>query len=261
MIRDSTRIRITRPMRPVMMKRVLIFTWFGDAPLSGVRVSASAGPAVTSSARTATAAASRMRVLFERKAGRNYTEPRERRMAYALGPSEGRVALLDEGADAFTDVICAEKLMLDLGLQLELRVQVPVDHPVQRALRARVGLRRPGAQPLSELERLLRQRVRVDHAVDQPPVERLLGRDPLAEEGHLERARLADRCRYERRRAAVGHQADVDEAQVEVRARGGDDQVAGEREGGADADGRPVDRSHDRLRKVTQPEQDRVIDL
>src|SRR5947208_16646652 len=112
MIRDSTRIRITRPIRPVMMKRVRIFTWFGEAPLSGVKVSASAGPAATSSARTATAAASRMRVLFERKAGRNYTETRERSTTYGLGPREGRVALLDEGADALADVICAEKRML-----------------------------------------------------------------------------------------------------------------------------------------------------
>ena len=66
-------MKTIKPMTPVMMKSVLIFSWFGEAPLSGAKVSANAGTAATRSTKAAVAAASRMTFLFERKAGRNYT--------------------------------------------------------------------------------------------------------------------------------------------------------------------------------------------
>src|SRR5436190_17160927 len=116
-----------------------------------------------------------MPFLFERKAGRNYTVTGAQTLPRALGTREGCLALLNERANALADVVCAKKLMLDLRLELELRVQVAVEHSVERPLRARVRPRRPARQPPSQLERLLRQRLGLEDAVDQAPVERLLG--------------------------------------------------------------------------------------
>src|SRR3954452_10766444 len=145
----------------------------GDPPLSGENVSASAGAATASEVRAAAAAANRLIVRVERKAGGTI---RGRR----LGPCEGRIAFFDESGHAFAHVICAKKLMLDVGLELELRVEVAIDHAVDGALRSRVGLGRSTGQPLGQLERLLWQRLGLDDLVDQAPVERLLSRDALA---------------------------------------------------------------------------------
>src|SRR5215208_2839093 len=103
MISASTRNRITRPMIPVILKSVSMRSAFGDPPLSGENVSASAG----------TAATSRKMNRFERKAGATIR-------VTPLGPREGSVPLLDEREHSFAHVISAEKLMLDVGLELEL---------------------------------------------------------------------------------------------------------------------------------------------
>src|SRR3954471_12782410 len=171
MIMASTPIRISRPIVPVMMKRVLILSWFGETPFCGVNVPANAGAAATIRTRAATATASRMTFLFERKAGGNYTVPAALTSRSGLGACEGCLALLDEGCDALAHVICAEELMLNLSLEFELSGQVPVEHPVERVLRAGVRLGRTARQPSSQLQRLLGERLRFDHAVDEAPLE------------------------------------------------------------------------------------------
>src|SRR3954453_10229627 len=105
--------------------------------------------------RTVAAAASRKMDLFERKAGATIRVTR-------LGPSEGRIPLFDERGHALAHVTRAEKLMLDVGLELELRAQVAVQHLVQRALRSGVRTGRPAGQPLRQLERLLGERLGLD---------------------------------------------------------------------------------------------------
>src|SRR4051794_34420883 len=166
MISASTPIRITRPIAPVILKSVSILSAFGEPPLSGVNVSARAGTAATSSTRAVAAITSRKIERFERKAGATirgtWRGPR-------LGAREGRVAFFDERQHALAHVISAKKLMLDVGFQLQLRVQVAIDHPVDRALRTGVRARRPPRQPLGQVERLLRQRLGLHDLVDQAP--------------------------------------------------------------------------------------------
>src|SRR4029078_8337332 len=126
--------------------------------------SAPSAGAAASSTRAATAITSRKMERFERKAGATI---RGTRRGPQSGPGEGSVSLFDERGHAFAHVISAEKLMLDVCLQLELCVQVPVEHLVERALAAGVRLRRAGCQLLGQVERALRQRLRLDHAVDK----------------------------------------------------------------------------------------------
>src|SRR3954452_16177864 len=142
---------------------------FGEPPCSGVNVPASAGTAATSRIRAAARAARTIVFRFERKAGATI------RGSWS-GPPEGRIALLDECGHAFGHVLSAEKRMLDVGFELELSVQIAVEHPVERPLRSGVGLGRALGQLLGQLERLLRQRLGFDDAVDEAPVERLLCR-------------------------------------------------------------------------------------
>src|SRR4051794_17908818 len=104
MISASTITRMIRPSTPVIEYSVLIFSWFGEAPSSGVKVFARAGTAAMSSVNAATPVTAKLfKVLMERKAGATI---RVRR----LRPREGRLALLDECEHAFLHVISAKKL-------------------------------------------------------------------------------------------------------------------------------------------------------
>src|SRR6476646_9107608 len=143
MMSPSTRKKMTRPRTPVILNRVSMRSAFGEPPFSGENVSASAGAAMASEVRAATAAANRLSVRFERKAGATIR-------GTGLGPREGRLPLLDESRHTLAHVICAHQRMLDVGFELELRVQVPVDHPVDRLLRARIRERRPAREPLRQ---------------------------------------------------------------------------------------------------------------
>src|SRR5256885_332200 len=98
------------------------------------------------------------------------------------GPGERRLPLLHEGADALEEVVGPRQLVLDLSLQVELPVEVRIDHPVERALGTGVGARRALGQPARERARLVEQPVvRVD-PVHEAPFERLPRGDALAEQ-------------------------------------------------------------------------------
>ena len=99
------------------------------------------------------------------------------------------------------------------------------------------------------------------HAVDQPPFERLGGRQALAQHRQLTRPRHPDPRRQEQRGAAVGDEADVDEGQQEVGALGGHDQIAAQRQRAADADGGAVDGGEHRLGQLADRVHDRVVAL
>src|SRR6266850_1807191 len=109
-----------------------------------------------------------------------------------LSPREACRALLHERHRALDEIVAAGHLLLDFGLLLELLVR--------------------------------------DDAVDQAPLQRLRRWQTLAEHRQLARARHADARRQEQRGAAVRHEADVDEREQEVGARGGHDQVAAQRQ-------------------------------
>src|SRR5436305_12677220 len=125
---------------------------FGEPPCSGVRASARYGAASASFAARGCKAAPIIRIA-----------PRS-------SPLERRLALLGEGAHALDEVVAANQLVLDLGLEVQLVLEVAVEHPVQRALRAGVGARRPAGQLARQLEALLREALGLDDAVDQAPV-------------------------------------------------------------------------------------------
>src|SRR6516225_9999875 len=102
------------------------------------------------------------------------------------GPGEGRRALLDERHSALDEVLRAPERVLKLGLEVELGVEIAVDEPVERALGGRVGTRGPGGQAFDQRLGLGHKAVVGVDPVDQPPLERLRGRDALPEQRHLE---------------------------------------------------------------------------
>src|SRR5919107_672283 len=131
------------------------------------------------------------------------------------GTLEGRVALLEERKRALLEVTRAREAVLKLGLEGELAVEVRIEHPVQRALRPRIRAGGAGSEAPDQRACLVEQAiVRVDE-VHEPPFERALSLDPLTQQSHLERPRLADGGGDEQRRSPVGHQADVHEGQAE----------------------------------------------
>src|SRR4051795_263702 len=106
-----------------------------------------------------------------------------------LGPAscsgESWRALLHEGPYALHEVGRTRQLVLELGLQVELLVHVRVDRLVQRLLGRRVGARGPGGEALDHCLGRGQQLVVGVDGVDEAPVERLLGVDPLAQQRHL----------------------------------------------------------------------------
>src|SRR4051812_39922690 len=55
------------------------------------------------------------------------------------GSLEGGVALLHEGRHALEEVLGPGQSVLELGLEVELAVEIRIDHAVERFLGARVG--------------------------------------------------------------------------------------------------------------------------
>src|SRR5215208_7155123 len=108
------------------------------------------------------------------------------------GALKGGIALLEERQRAFLEVARAREAVLQLGLEGELAVEVGIQHLVERPLRARVGASGARGEARDQGVGLVEQPVvRVDE-VHESPVERALGLDPLAQQGHLERPCLAD---------------------------------------------------------------------
>src|SRR2546423_2582384 len=94
--------------------------------------------------------------------------PEPRRVSRA---GERGLPLLDERANPLEEVLGAGELVLYLRLQVELLVEVRVDHVVEGALRSRVRAGRPRGEPGSERLRLLEQPVIRVHPVDEAPLE------------------------------------------------------------------------------------------
>src|SRR5438270_13488821 len=109
----------------------------------------------------------------------------------ALRARERRRSLLDERPHALEEVPRAAKGVLKFGLHFQLGVEIPVDELVQSELRAGIGPGGPRREPPHQILRVAQQPLIRMNPVDETPIERLLGGDPLAEERHLERPRLA----------------------------------------------------------------------
>src|SRR5437763_10768474 len=94
---------------------------FGEPPCSGVRASARYGAASASFAARGCKAAPIIR------------------SASRSSPLERRLALLGEGGHALGEVVAANQLVLDFGLQVELPPEVAEQHPVPTPLPAGIG--------------------------------------------------------------------------------------------------------------------------
>ena len=149
-----------------------------------------------------------------------------------------------------------------MPLRFEFEVELILERivravPVQLAdQRQRDG--RAVGELMGELHGLFHQRRVVIDPVDQAPFQRLLGRQPFAQQRQLHRARLADQPRQQPGRAAIRHQADAAERLQEIRRARAQDHVAHQREAHAGAGGRAVDRGDDRAMQVAQTAQERM---
>src|SRR5208282_4700162 len=103
-------------------------------------------------------------------------------------PGEASRALLGERRDTLGEVLRARHLLLDPRLELQLGVHLLVEPPVELALGPRVRPRRAVREPLQQLAGPGGELFVRPDPVDQPPLERLLGAEPLAEHGQLGRS-------------------------------------------------------------------------
>ena len=101
--------------------------------------------------------------------------------------------------------------------------------------------RRLLGEPARPGQRGVEQFVVLDHAVDEPELERLLGDDRIADEVHLERLVRADQPRQPLRAAEAGDDPELDLRLAEQRRARRDAHVAGHRELAAAAEGEAVD--------------------
>src|SRR5215208_4941858 len=119
---------------------------FCDPPDSGVKASANADGAAIRIARAAAEKAATSRRLgvpvgkaagsYPRPSGRSYFVPDGTQRG--SDPLERGVPLLHEGGHALLEVLRPGQGVLELGLEVELAVEVRVQHPVERLLGARV---------------------------------------------------------------------------------------------------------------------------
>src|SRR3712207_1735320 len=117
-----------------------------EPPDSGVKTSANAAGAAirTASRAVAEAAMSRRRCMPEGKAAGSYLRPPPRLYFVAVASSgalEDGLPLLHEGLYALLEVLGPGERVLQLGLEVELAVEVRVEHAVERLLGAGVGAR------------------------------------------------------------------------------------------------------------------------
>src|SRR5205085_10957267 len=73
-----------------------------------------------------------------RRPGRRRVRARGVRAAAALGTAERGGPLVDERSGALEEVVGPSECVLELGLEMQLRLEVAVDEPVERLLGARV---------------------------------------------------------------------------------------------------------------------------
>ncbi len=122
--------------------------------------------------------------------------------------------------------------------------------------------RRPGGQGRDRLGGVPLQVLGRPHPVDEAELERLVGLDPVAEQGDLHRPRQADQPWQAPGRAGVGDQGDAGESQPEARRRAGQAKVAGERERHAGTGRHAVEHGNGRLGHLgEQPADRRVVAL
>ena len=132
-----------------------------------------------------------------------------------LPPRELRLALFQEGQDAFEMIMGCGGFVLRFGLEVERLGEGGPGRPSERALDEPDRDGRELGQASRELDRLLQEGAARHHTVDQ--ADRLRGRriDPVGEDRELERLRPPNRAWQQVGGARVGHKADLDERQYE----------------------------------------------
>ena len=92
----------------------------------------------------------------------------------------------------------------------------------------------------------------IDHGVDDAGLFRLRGRQRPAHDQHREGARMAHAHRRQQARCRFGNEAELEERRRETLLGGGDDMIAMQQHGRADADGNAADGRDQRLSVVRQ---------
>ena len=122
----------------------------------------------------------------------------------------------------------------------------------QQPPRHRDGAGRKGCDLARRLQRDGIDRGGFDHFIDDAGFSRLLGRKRVPHHQHLERARIAHAHRRQQARRRFRDQRQLQERRGEGGVGRGDDVIAVEQQGGADADGKAADRGDQRLLVVGQ---------
>src|SRR5688500_17311928 len=132
----------------------------GEPPDSGVNTPAPAGGANASRAAAATTSEATSTRRFCGRPGRKarwiITVVRPPSAPRSAARERGR-ALLDEGPDPLHEVVGPGQVVLDLGLQVELAIEVRIEHPVECALAAGVRTSGAGGEPGGQRLGLLQQ--------------------------------------------------------------------------------------------------------
>src|SRR3954451_13925505 len=152
--------------------------------------------------------------------------------------AEGGRALLDEGLRRLTVVLRHPRVGVMGDLEVEALAELTVHSSVEVLLHVAVRHPRSLGESPSDRDRLVEQRVRREHSVDDAEVDGLLRIDRLRQEVVLLGLGAPDQPVEEPRAAVVAGEADLRERGGEDRAVGGVTQVAGQCERQAGAGGR-----------------------
>jgi hypothetical protein len=155
--------------------------------------------------------------------------------------------LLAEGGDTFRTVRRADGDRLVSRLHIQDVLERHAESLVETRLGQPVRHGRPLGQPLRELQRLVLELLRGNHAVHEADPQRLLGVDDIREQDHLHGLGRADEAGKEVRPPAVRDEPHPREGFEEARRVSRDAQVGGQRDVHPGSRRHAVDAADDRL--------------
>src|SRR5512145_53374 len=156
-------------------------------------------------------------------------------------PREARRPLLEEGGHTFGAVRGAGGDRLVTRLHVENVLERHAESLVESRLGQSVHHGRALGQPLGELQRLLLELLRRDHAADEADPQRLLRVDDVSEQDQLHGLGRPDEAWEEVRPPAVRHETHAREDLTEARRVGRDTEIGGQGDVHAGSRGHAVD--------------------
>src|SRR5688572_17618840 len=179
--------------------------------------------------------------------------------AVTSGAGKGGLALFEEGSHAFGVIGAPPRRGLRLRFQLQLLLQGVLAGAVEQLLDEGECLGGLGGELAGHLVAAFFQRAGRHHLIDETHRRCIGGGERLTQHHERGRPRGAHQPGEKSAAAGIGHQPDIDEGLDELGVRGGNDQVAGQRDVGSRPRGGAVYPTDHRLRQGPDGPHDRIV--